>query len=168
MTGIKRTPAPAWSMNLVGIILVMASCLLGACATLSPDWEDPTVTLQSFRALPSEGMSPSFEIQLNVINPNSTDLELAGIVYTISLQGHDLVKGVGKDFPVIESYSQETVTLTGSANLLAGIRMFTDLAREKQSLDLLEYQFEAKLDLAGPYPSIRVKEQGVLGGAPSD
>ena len=48
---------------------------------------------------------------------------------------------------------------------VAGIRMFTELAREQQSMDRMEYQFEAKLDLAGPYPSIRVKEQGVLGGA---
>lgn len=79
-------------------------------------------------------------------------------MYTISVQGHDLVKGVGKDFPIIEGYSDATVTLTASANLLAGIRIFMELAKDEEGPKNIEYLFEAKLDLAGPYPSIRVRE----------
>ena len=35
--------------------------LLGACATLNPEYEEPTVTLTSFRALPGDGTAPAFE-----------------------------------------------------------------------------------------------------------
>lgn len=147
-----------------GLVLLLASLLAG-CATLSPDYEEPTVTLTSFRALPSEGMTPAFEIGLRVINPNVHELALAGVVYTISVQGHELVKGVGKDFPVIEGYSQQDLTLTASANLLAGIRFIGGMMQSPT--DNLEYKFEAKLDLQGLYPSIRVSDRGTFNLNPS-
>lgn len=134
--------------------------LLCSCATLSPDYEEPNVTLSSFRAIPSEGMVPAFEIGLRIINPNAQDLALEGVVYTISLAGHDLVKGVGKDFPVIESYSEGDIKLTASANLLAGIRFVGDMMQSQGNA--VDYEFEAKLDLAGLYPSIRVRESGKI------
>jgi hypothetical protein len=109
-------------MNLVRAIALVCVLSLPGCATLDPDYEQPTVTLSSFRALPAEGMLPNFEIGLRILNPNAQALNLDGIVYTISLDGYELVKGVGKDFPVIEGYSEEAVTLTASANLLAGMR----------------------------------------------
>jgi LEA14-like dessication related protein len=132
--------------------------MLGACATLSPGYEEPTVTLSSFKALPSEGMVPAFEIGLRIINPNSQALNLDGIVYTVSLEGYELVKGVGKDFPVIEGYSEGEVKLTASANLLAGIRFVGDMMQTKG--DTLKYEFKAKLDLGGLYPSIKIRETG--------
>lgn len=128
------------------------------CSTLDPDYEEPTVTLSSFRALPSQGMVPAFEIGLRIINPNSRPLYLQGVVYSVSLEGHELVKGVGKDFPVIEGYSEGEIKLTASANLLAGIRFIGDMMdREDQDID---YEFKAKLDLGGLYPSIRISETG--------
>ena len=134
--------------------------MLASCATLSPEYEDPTVTLTSFRAIPGDSITPAFEIGLRVINPNPHDLALAGVVYTISVQGHELVKGVGKDFPVIESYSQQDLVLNASANPLAGIRFIGDMMQAPG--ESLEYAFEAKLDLQGLYPSIRVSERGTF------
>lgn len=142
------------------ILIVLVATLLCSCATLSPDYEQPTVTLSSFKALPSEGMVPAFEIGLRIINPNSQALNLEGIVYTVSLEGYELVKGVGKDFPVIEGYSEGEVKLTAAANLLAGIRFVGDMMQSKS--DSLEYEFKAKLDLGGLYPSIKLKEAGEI------
>jgi hypothetical protein len=141
-------------------VMMIFSVLLPACASLDPDYEEPTVTLSSFNAIPSEGMVPAFEIGLRIINPNSKPLNLEGIVYTISLQGHELVKGVGKDFPVIEGYSEGVVKLTASANLLAGIRFVGDMMGQPEQA--LEYEFKAKLDMGGLYPSIRISETGDL------
>ena len=140
------------------IFLACAFLLLQGCASMDPDYEQPTVTLSSFRALPSEGGMPTFEIGLHVLNPNSSSFQLEGIVYTISVQGHDVVKGVGKDFPVLEGYSEQTVKLTATANLLAGIRLVMDLMKSPN--ENLEYEFEAKLDTGGFGRSIRVKENG--------
>lgn len=147
-------------MNIRSILALTFTLLVSACATLSPDYEEPTVMLSSFKALPSEGMVPAFEIGLRIINPNSQPLNLEGIVYTISLEGYELVKGVGKDFPVIEGYSEGTVKLTAAANLLAGIRFVTNMMQEQR--DSFDYEFKAKLDLGGLHPSIRIKENGQI------
>lgn len=144
---------------------LLSTLLLAACASMTPGYEQPTVTLSSFRAIPSEGMTPTFEIGLRIINPNSAPLELEGVVYTIAVEGHELVKGVGKDFPPVEGYSQADLMLTGSANLLAGIRFIGDMMHKTDQA--LQYDFTAKLDLRGFYPSIRVNESGSFDLAPS-
>ena len=143
---------------LTTFLLCCSFLLLQACASLDPDYEQPTVSLSSFRALPSEGGMPTFEIGLHILNPNSGSFRLEGVVYTISVQGHDVVKGVGKDFPVIEGYSEKTIKLTASANLLAGIRLVMDLMNSPN--EDLQYEFEAKLDTGGFGRSLRVKEKG--------
>lgn len=145
-----------WLIN--GLLISLFGLILQACATLDPDYEEPVVTISSFRALPSEGMVPTFEIGLHILNPNSSTFQLDGIVYTVSIQGHDLVKGVGKDFPVIEAYSEQTVKLTATANMFAGIRLVMDLMNSPNKD--LEYEFEAKLDTGGFWPSIKVRENG--------
>lgn len=125
---------------------------------MDPDYEEPTVTLSSFRAMPSEGGIPTFEIGLHVLNPNASSFTLEGVVYTVSIQGHDVVKGVGKDFPVLEGYSEQTIKLTATANLFAGIRLVMDLMKSTDKD--LNYEFEAKLDTGGFGRSIRIKEKG--------
>lgn len=140
------------------VLLCFTFLLIQACASIDPDYEQPTVTLSSFKALPSDGGIPAFEIGLHVLNPNSSPFRLEGIVYTISVQGHDVVKGVGKDFPVLEGYSEQTVKLTATANLLAGIRLVMDMMNTPA--EDLQYEFEAKLDTGGFGRSIRVKETG--------
>ena len=142
------------------IISIAACFLLAACASLDPDYEKPTVMMTSFHAVPSEGAMPSFEIGLRIINPNPKPLELQGVVYSISLQGHELVKGVGKGYPPIEGYSEGDITLNASANLLKGIQFIAGMTQSQDKA--LEYEFEAKLDVGGFYPSLKVSETGTF------
>jgi hypothetical protein len=49
--------------------------LLQAGASLDPNYEEPTVTLSSFRAMPSEGMVPSFEYpRIKISEPGNFSL----------------------------------------------------------------------------------------------
>jgi len=143
-------------------LLLVASWSLSGCAGMGAEYETPTVTVQSFRPLPSAGGGalPEFEIVLHVINPNLKPLELAGVSYTISLAGHDLIKGVGNDLPVIEGYGEGSFTLNSGLNLMAGIQLFRSLM-EKDSGDL-DYQFEAKLDPGAFKRKIRVSHSGSI------
>lgn len=150
------------------LLPLLCLLMLAGCAPFGSHYEPPTVVLSSFRALPSEGMVPAFEVGLRVINPNPQALNLQGIVYTISLQGHEVVKGVGKDYPVIEGYSEELLTLTAAPNLLAGIRLLTDMLNSAPGEDslaarTLRYDFDARLDLgSGLRRSIKLRESGEL------
>lgn len=141
------------------------SMLLQACAGFRPDYEMPTVTVKSFRALPSQGALPNFEIGLHVVNPNREPLKLLGVSYTVNLGGHELIKGVGNQLPVIEAYGEGGFTLTATPNLFAGIGLVTDLMRS--STESMDYRLEAKLDVGRFRPAIRISDSGKISLRPS-
>ena len=138
----------------------VVSCLMSGCAGMGAGYETPTVSVQSFRPLASEDGSglPRFEIVLHVINPNLEPLELAGVSYAISLNGQELIKGVGNKLPVIEGYGEGMFTLNAGFNLMAGIRLFRSLM-EKDGGGF-DYRFDAKLDPGAYKRKIRVSHSG--------
>nr|WP_320014472.1 LEA type 2 family protein [uncultured Desulfobacter sp.] len=135
--------------------------IFSGCAPLQPGFETPVVSISSFEALPSQGVVPQFEIGLHIVNPNRTALNLIGMVYTISLEGHKLVTGVTNELPVIEAYSEGDIFLNASVNLFSSIGFFTNLIRN-QNLEKISYQFNAKLDVGTLHPVIRVTKKGEL------
>lgn len=137
---------------------VALSVGLAACTGMRPGYETPTVTVNAFRALPSQGALPNFEIGLHVINPNAQALNIRGLSYTVSLEGHELVKGVANDLPEIEAYGEGNVTVTAAANLLAGIRLISELMSGPR--DSFSYSLEAKLDVGAFIPAIRIRDTG--------
>ena len=143
-------------------LLAVSGWLMTGCAGMGSGYESPTVSVQSFRTLPSSDGSglPKFEIGLHVINPYLEALDLDGVSYTISLNGRELIKGVGNELPVIEGYGEGTFTLTAGFNLMAGIQLFRSLAAEDS--DGLDYRFEAKLDPGALRRKIRVTHSGEL------
>lgn len=142
-------------------VAILASMTgLQSCTTLDPDYETPTVIVSSFRSVPSEGAIPDFEIGLRVINPNSQPLTLRGVAYTVSLGGHELIKGVGHDLPVIDAYGEDDLVLKASANLVAGIRLVNEMIN--RPVDKLPYEFEAKLDTSALWRAIRVRDAGEI------
>ncbi|MBT8103175.1 MAG: LEA type 2 family protein [Gammaproteobacteria bacterium] len=147
------------------VIALGLALVLQGCAGLRPGYEKPTVTINSFRALPSQGALPNFEIGLHIINPNREPLKLRGVSYTVSLGGHDLIKGVGNELPVIEAYGEGGITLTASPNLFAGIRLVTDLM--SSSNEFVRYKLAAKLDVGTMRPAIRVSDSGEISLRPS-
>lgn len=142
--------------------LMVALALLSGCAGMGPGYETPTVSVQSFRPIASSDGSglPAFEIGLHVINPNLEPLELAGVSYTISLDGQDLIKGVGSDLPVIDGYGEGSFTVTAGFNLMAGIRVFRSLMAE--DTDSFDYAFKAKLDPGAFKRKIRISDSGSI------
>lgn len=146
------------------ICLFAGLLALAGCAALQPDFETPVVTISSFRAVPSTGAVPAFEIGLRVVNPNRQALALQGITYTVSLEGRELVSGAGKDLPTIEGYSEGTFTVTAAANLFEGFRLLNDLMNAPK--DTVNYEVSTKLDIGRWSPAIRVRDSGEITLAP--
>ena len=149
------------SIHRIGV-LILTAVLLSACSGMRPGYETPSVSVQSFRTVPSETGTglPSFEIGLQVTNPNLEPLELAGISYTVSLDGQKVIKGVGNDLPVIEGYGEDTFTVTAAFNVMAGIRLVRSLMSKTN--ETFDYAFEAKLDPGSYKRKIRVKDSGTI------
>ena len=149
----------AWFSLLVSLLLLISSC-----AGLQTDFNEPTVSVTSFRALPPEGMAPRFEIGMHVTNPNRTALALAGLSYTVSLEGHKILTGVENDLPEIEAYGEGDLTLQATADLFNSISLLADLIRQPR--DTFAYEIEAILDLGGMYPNVNVDKKGQISLAP--
>ena len=146
------------------VIMAFGAALLQACATTGPVFETPSVTVTSFRPLPSQGLLPRFEIGLRVVNPNRVPLALVGMAYSVSLEGQEIIEGVSNELPTIEAYGEGEVTFTAVPNLMGGMRLITDLmSRPRAGVD---YVLEAKLDIGALAPPIRVRDEGRISLAP--
>ncbi len=143
------------------ILILFFGFYLTGCAVLQTDYETPTVSITSFRAIPGEGMAPKFEIGLHIINPNRSALDLKGISYTINLEGHKLLTGVSNKLPRIEGYGEGDVLLEASLDFFSSIGLFAELAKNKKQ-EMFSYSLDAKLDVGILHPIIRVNKKGNL------
>lgn len=141
------------------LITLFFILLLSACATFSPNFDEPELKVSAFRILPSNGL-PEFEIELHIINPNSIELNLRGMSYSASIEGHKVLSGVANKFPVIPAYGEGKVTLSGGLDLFAGFQLLTELLQQRNSS--LKYKLDIKLDLGKYMPDIRVEKAGEI------
>ena len=137
------------------VVLVFAGC-----ASLSPDFEEPSLQINSVRLVNFDGITPQFEIDLHIVNPNRVALDIKGLSYTLHLAGNPLVSGATSNLPVIAAYGEADVKIDASVSLLDGLQLMSKLLNEYQ--ENLTYEFNAKLDLGSFYPTIPIKREGVL------
>lgn len=145
------------------LLLLLSLCLLASCSLFVPKFEKPTVTVTAFRMDYPQSIHPQFMIDLHVVNPNSKALQLNGLSYSASIEGHQLLTGASNQLPVIAAYGEGNISLTATPDLLGGIRLVQDLM-QRQRGDL-QYSLAIKLDIKGwPFP-LTVEESGTIGVA---
>jgi LEA14-like dessication related protein len=147
------------SKGFVSIIGLWLVSLLGGCAGMTnPHFEPPVVSLSSFRMVPQQAVSPTFEIGLHIINPNREPLSFEGIYYTVNIEGYDILAGVSNDLPTVDPYGEADVTLEAGVDLVKSIRLISSLMQQPR--DRFTYSFKAKLDPGGLNPRITIQEDG--------
>jgi len=140
----------------LGVILLCT--LLAACASLRPGFEEPVVSVSSFRALPSDAAVPRFEVGLHIVNPNGFPLKLRGLSYSVSLEGHHILTGATNQLPQISAYGEGDVLLQVSPDLINTISLFADLLNQPR--ESFSYQLSAKLDIGALLPKIIIERTG--------
>lgn len=147
-------------------LVISFMLLLQGCATLKPsDFEDPTVTVNSVKIIPSEGIAPKFEISLHIVNPNSVALPLRGVAYSVTIDDQKILNGVSNDMPEIAAYGAGDITLSANANLLNSVRLIASLVQQNRKM--VAYEMNAKLDLGTFTPNIYIKDVGEISLNPS-
>lgn len=132
--------------------------LIAGCATLRPDFVTPTVNITSFKPLPSEGITPRFEIGLRVVNPNSTQLSLRGMSYTVALNDYQVVDGAANQLPIVPGYGEAEFKVMATVGVFEGIRFVSDLLQNPKGQ--VAYTLKAKLDVGAMLPSINLEKTG--------
>lgn len=129
-----------------------------SCARFTTSYEEPTVGLKTFRLIPGDGIVPTFEIGLSIINPNREPLNIDGLYYTVSLEGHKVLAGVANDLPKIESYGEEDIVIEATVDLLSGAKLIRSFLT--QPTNTIDYTFNAKLDLGSFMRTMNIVEKG--------
>ena len=133
---------------------------LSGCAGMQNGYDSPTVSLTSFRFIPSESIVPKFEIGLRIINPNRDALKLEGLFYTITIEDNKILSGVASELPIVEGYGEEDILLEAGVDVLGGAKLLQSLIHKPTNR--FHYGFIAKLDLGPLQPPLRISEQGVF------
>lgn len=147
--------------KIVFFLFILFSLFISGCATLQPGFDTPVVSITSFKAIPTQGLVPQFQIGLHIVNPNRSVLNLKGVSYTIILEGHKIMTGVSNQLPKIEAYGEGDVILIASIDIFSSLGFFSDLIRN-QKKDKISYSLNAKLDAGSLYQLIRVTKEGTL------
>lgn len=143
----------------IPLIFVIITAL-SSCTSLLPNFEEPQVSVNSFKVLPSGNLNPTFEIGLRVINPNSFALNLKGLSYTASIEGNKLLSGVANQLPIVPTYGEEEVKLNAQADLFGGFRLLADLLKPRETP--IGYTLKVKLDVGTFALPIYITREGNL------
>ena len=148
--------------KIVFSLFIIFSLSISGCATLQPGFDTPVVSITSFEAIPpTKGLVPQFQIGLHIVNPNRSALNLKGVSYTITLEGHEMMTGVSNQLPKIEAYGEGDIILIASIDIFSSISFFSDLIGN-QKKDKISYSLDTKLDAGSLYPLIIVTKKGTL------
>ena len=148
--------------RLVFLASLFVFTLLAGCATLSPSYEKPQVNITSFTLAPqSNGISPTFLIGLQVINPNRMALPLEGMSYSVEVENQRILSGAEPDLPKVPGYGTADFTIRATPDLLGSARLLNQLINGQQ--DSLHYRFRAKFDVGRLLPFITLEEEGEFG-----
>lgn len=129
--------------------LLMACVVFQGCASLTQSVETPDVTIAGLRLTEAGLTKQSYELKLNVSNPNPFPLPVRGLAYRIQLAGENFAAG--------ETLSAFTVPANGESEF--GVSITTDLLRSLSSLqrilqqrdEVLAYQIGGELQVNLPF-----------------
>lgn len=142
------------------LIAFIATIILSACAALTPNFEEPQVSVNSFKILPGGSINPTFEIGLRVLNPNSFSLNLKGLSYTASIEGNQVLSGVASQLPIVPAYGEEDIKLKAQADLFGSMRLIADLMKPRETP--VGYTLKVKLDVGTFALPIYITREGDL------
>lgn len=141
-------------------VVTLLVTLLSSCALLDPAYEKPAVHLVRLEPLSSSGFEQRFKVDLKIINPNSTTLNVSGMSYTLKLNGEKVITGVAGQIAEISPYSETIFQVEASTNILVGLRLISSLF-DKPGREL-RYELETKLR-SGWWPvPVHVVESGEI------
>ncbi|QDO99940.1 LEA type 2 family protein [Thalassotalea sp. PS06] len=141
-------------------LISLCAVLLSGCAGLGFNVEEPEIDVVGVRMLPVKGLSPKFEITLEVFNPNDFELNFSKVSYEFVVNGASLFTGNRYQVPPLEPFSTQTITLKGKASLLNSLKVLKQFADQPNKA--VDYEFNARLEFANLLPDIPINKTGTF------
>lgn len=140
------------------IYVILCSIWLSGCTNLQP-LQDLQVSLVSIEPAASQGITPSFNINLLISNPNEQDLQIQGIAFNLEVADKNILSGVSNQIPTLKSYTETPITLSTSINLFDLLNLVAHLSQHSDQA--LNYRLNTKIDPKG-FVALNIENEGVL------
>jgi LEA14-like dessication related protein len=130
------------SMKIGGLMIATGLLLLSGSAGLGPE-SKPRVSLANLQVQEVRGLETVFLVELRVLNPGDTPLQLRGIDYELLVDGHPFATG-------LSGGSYEVPVYASMLDMVSSV-----VSRLKQpaprpgSIDPLRYEVTGQVRLAG-------------------
>lgn len=153
------------------LLPAIAFCLisLAACAGLGRYEKTPSVTLADIRLQEIKTMESAFLVELRILNPNVSPLEISGIECDLEIDGRDFAAGVAGESYVIPAYGSALVPVTVYASMLDMVSSVVAVVRgasgQTTRPEPLRYQLSGHVRLGGGnvfHKSLPFKTEGTL------
>lgn len=128
------------------LIITCAAVLLTACAGLGAYREAPRVSLLSIEPLDMTLLEQRYALELRIMNPNTADIPLAGLDYTIEINQREFAYGVSRQQVTIPAFGEAVLQVEVVSSLLSVLSQLHSLQEDKQ--EALQYRLSGKLSLA--------------------
>lgn len=154
---MRAYPRNRHSGSFLALICVWAFVGAG-CAALEPGVEEPTLVIASFEPMPLESITPTFEIAIRVVNPNTRRLALPDMPYKLFVNGTEVANGIARELPSVPAYGAINYTVIAKVDQPEGMRVFSNLTQDQHSM--VDYRFQVKLDIGVRARTLKVERTG--------
>ena len=144
---------PAWKF-----IAILCVLLLCGCANIQ-QLQDLEVSLTKIEPTLPTGLSPRFNVQLLVSNPNNQDLKIEGVSLHLDIAEQKILSGVSNQIPKLTAYSETLIEIQTGVNLLHLLNLLTYLSQHPG--DDIKYQLKTKIDPKG-FAVFNLNKEGFL------
>ena len=139
-------------------IAILSVFLLNGCTSVQ-QLQDLEVSLIKIAPIQSTGLSPRFNVQLLVLNPNGQDLEIEGVSMHLDIAKQRILSGVSNQIPKLMAYSETPVEIQTGVNLFYIYKLLTYLSQHSD--EDIRYQLKTKIAPKG-FVAFNLSKEGLL------
>ena len=119
---------------------------LTGCASLGGYRDPPRVSLVSIEPLEAGLLEQRYRLVLRILNPNSIDLPLAGLSYSLELNDREFAFGVSRQAVTIPALGEALLEVDVISSLLDVLQQVRQLGSVSPAA--LDYRLSGKINLA--------------------
>ncbi len=143
-------------------LLILASCALSACASVSSMVSPPEVSLRGVQMTEFSFTGQTFLLDFEVSNPNPYPLPVKSVQYGIELDGQTFATGNTKGEFSIPASGDGEFSISVDLNLLQTAPKILSIVRDGARRDI-PYAIEGELGIDIPYaPPVSFKSDGEI------
>ena len=133
-------------------MLLLASAMLSACATVANSVSSPDVSLRTIQMTDFSFGGQTFLLQFDVYNPNPFPLPVKSVKYGVSLDGHTFASGATEGSFSVPAAGDGDFSISVELDLLQTAPKLLSIVRDGAIHDI-PYEIDGELGIDIPFTS---------------